>query len=70
MDEAPAMTDGIWSWGWHEDGGQDRLMKAASKNVASSVTPEVSKAHIAGQLACTAFSQLSPLHAGKALCES
>ncbi|CAM9599517.1 unnamed protein product [Scytosiphon promiscuus] len=42
VDEAPAMTDGIWSWGWHEDGSSpDNLMSTASKNAASSVaTPE------------------------------
>ncbi|CAN0216423.1 unnamed protein product, partial [Ectocarpus sp. 12 AP-2014] len=44
-DKPPAMADGIWSWGWHNDGGQENLPPTAASRdfFTPMVTPELCK---------------------------
>eukprot|EP00903_Cladosiphon_okamuranus_P014275 g13258.t1 len=44
LDDAPAATDGVWSWGWHVDGGQEQPSTAATRDTFTPLlTPELCK---------------------------
>eukprot|EP00752_Nemacystus_decipiens_P009941 g8865.t1 len=44
FDDAPGATDGIWSWGWHDDGAQDIPSTAAPRDTFTPLlTPELCK---------------------------
>ncbi|CAM9438750.1 unnamed protein product, partial [Ectocarpus fasciculatus] len=44
-DKPPAMADGIWSWGWHNDGGRENPPPTAASGdfFTPLVTPEICK---------------------------
>lgn len=60
-DEA-ALADGIWSWGWHDDDGQEQSSVVAAES--GNGTPEVSQHVMSCPISCDIMSSLQRAGAG------